>query len=383
MGKWPGKYVIGLTGNIATGKSVVRRMLEHLGAYGIDADQLAHRAIAKGAPGYQPTIETFGKWILGADGQIDRSKLGKMTFNDPSAMADLEKIIHPLVEGAVDMIVKRSSQRVIVIEAIKLLESNLAKSCDAIWVSYAFPEQQLTRLLQQRHMDETEAKQRIAVQTPQEDKIASATVIIKNIASFDDTWRQVVAAWKKYIPRTATAPLPPTVPVTTVAVPQGEISVMRGRPNHCKEIADLFNRLGADGRKYTEEDIMAVFGEKAFMLLSLGDSVVGMIGWQVENLISRTTEVLLDPTIPQDKALPLLIKEMETASKDLQCEASLVFIKPELAKQEELWRNLGYERRTPQTLGVLAWQEAAIESMPPSTALLFKQLRVDRVLRPI
>lgn len=383
MSKWPGKYVIGLTGNIGTGKSVVRRMLEHLGAYGIDADQLAHRAIAKGAPGYQPAIETFGKWILGPDGQIDRSKLGKMTFNDPSAMADLEKIIHPLVESAVDMIAKRSSQRVLVIEAIKLLESNLAKSCDSVWVSYAFPEQQLTRLLQQRHMDEAEARQRIAAQSPQEDKISSATVVIKNIASFDDTWRQVVSAWKKYIPRTATAPLPPTVPATTVSVPQGEISVMRGRPTHCKEIANLFNRLGSDGRKYTEEDIMAAFGEKAFLLLSLGEAIVGMVGWQVENLISRTTEVLLDPAIPQDKALPLLIKEMENASKDLQCEASLVFIKPELAKQEALWHNLGYERRTPQTLGVLAWQEAAIESMPPSTALLFKQLRIDRVLRPI
>ncbi len=65
MSKSSGKYIIGLTGNIATGKSVVRRMLEHLGAYTIDADSLAHRAIAKGAPGYQPVVDLFGKWILG------------------------------------------------------------------------------------------------------------------------------------------------------------------------------------------------------------------------------------------------------------------------------------------------------------------------------
>ena len=63
MSAWPGKYIIGLTGNIATGKSVVRKMLEHLGAYGIDADALGHRAIAKGAPGYRPVVELFGKWI--------------------------------------------------------------------------------------------------------------------------------------------------------------------------------------------------------------------------------------------------------------------------------------------------------------------------------
>ena len=67
----PGKTIIGLTGNIATGKSVVRRMLEHLGAYTVDADALAHRVISKGAPGYQPVLDKFGSWLLDKDGQID------------------------------------------------------------------------------------------------------------------------------------------------------------------------------------------------------------------------------------------------------------------------------------------------------------------------
>jgi dephospho-CoA kinase len=94
MSAWPGKYVIGLTGNIATGKSVVRKMLEHLGAYGIDADALGHRAMAKGAPGYKPIVKTFGEWILGPDGQINRSRLGKIVFSDPEALAALESILH-------------------------------------------------------------------------------------------------------------------------------------------------------------------------------------------------------------------------------------------------------------------------------------------------
>ena len=111
--KWPEKYVIGLTGNVATGKSVVRKMLEHLGAYGIDADGLSHRATAKGAPGYQPTIDAFGKWILNADGEVDRTKLGKLAFNDSEAMARLEDIVHPLVRQAIDVMVNRSSQRVL------------------------------------------------------------------------------------------------------------------------------------------------------------------------------------------------------------------------------------------------------------------------------
>ena len=72
MGRWKDKYVIGLTGNIATGKSLVRRMLEHLGAYTIDADGLAHQAMAPGAPAYKPVVLTFGQWILDADKRIDR-----------------------------------------------------------------------------------------------------------------------------------------------------------------------------------------------------------------------------------------------------------------------------------------------------------------------
>jgi len=104
VSKWRGKYVIGLTGNIATGKSVVRKMLEHLGAYGIDADALSHRATAKGAPGYQPVVDAFGKWILEPSGQIDREKLGRLVFSNPDALRQLENIVHPLVQQAVDLI---------------------------------------------------------------------------------------------------------------------------------------------------------------------------------------------------------------------------------------------------------------------------------------
>jgi dephospho-CoA kinase len=77
-----------------------------------------------------------------------------------------------------------------------------------------------------------------------------------------------------------------------------------------------------------------------------------------------------------------LIEEMERSSKNLQCEASLVFSPAEISN-EAFWKRLGYEKRTPQSLGVTAWQEAASESMRPGTTLFFKQLRVDRVLRPI
>jgi dephospho-CoA kinase len=382
VSKWPGKYVIGLTGNIGTGKSVVRRMLEHLGGYGIDADMLGHRAITRGAPGYQPLLATFGRYILGADNEINRVRLGKIVFNDPDALALLEKIVHPLVEQAIDVMVQRATQPVVVVEAIKLYEANLSRNCDAVWVTYAPPEVQLARLVQQRKMNEVDARQRIAGQSPQEKKMAQAHVVIKNTGSYEDTWKQVSAAWQKNVPASSQSEAP-TTPLARVRVPQGEMTVQRGRPRHSNEIAELINRLRRPAVPLKKDDVMAAFGEKAFMLLQVGASNMGVIGWQVENLVARTTDIVIDPSVPLTQALPALIVEMEKASKDLQCEASLVFAPPDLAKQDGLWRSLGYDRRSAENLGVLAWMEAALDSALPNTVLYFKQLRTDRILRPI
>jgi dephospho-CoA kinase len=381
VSKWAGKYVIGLTGNIGTGKSVVRRMLEHLGAYGIDADALAHRAIARGAPGYQPVVEMFGRWVLAPDGQINRSRLGKVVFSDPQALTELEKIVHPLVSQAIDLMVRRASQPVIVIEAIKLLESGIADRCDSVWAAYAPLEVQLSRLMKNRQMSEPEARQRIEAQPPQEQKLRAAKVVIKNAGSFEDTWRQVQLNWQKLIPQSDVRTAPLEIKKETAL--QGEMIVVRARPRQSAEIAELMNRLNKDGQKLRAEDVMAAFGEKAFLLLQVGKTLAGWIGWQVENLVARTTDIKVDPALPLDKAIPALITEMERASKDLQCEASLVFVQKPLAQLEPMWHSLGYELRTPQTLGIQAWQEAAQESMPSDTSLLFKQLRKDRILRPI
>ncbi len=206
VSSWTGKYVIGLTGNIATGKSVVCKMLDHLGAYTIDADALSHRAISKGAPGYQKVINTFGKWILDGNGEIDRVLLGRHVFNDPEDLRQLEGIIHPLVEHAMDLMIWRASQRVIVIEAIKLLEGGLVGACDTIWVTCAPESVQKARLMQKRNMTEQDALQRIHAQSPQEVKTAAANVVIQNDGSLEDTWKQVVAAWKNVPPVPDTKP---------------------------------------------------------------------------------------------------------------------------------------------------------------------------------
>lgn len=379
MSAWQGKFVIGLTGNIATGKSVVRKMVEHLGAYGIDADALGHRAIARGAPGYQAVVEQFGKWILSPDGQVDRSKLGLVVFSDPSAMAKLEAIIHPLVLQAVDILVRHSQQMVIVLEAIKLIESGLKDRCDSTWVVYAPEESQIARLVQKRGMNDISARQRIAAQSPQQSKIDIADIIIRNDKSFDDTWQQVFTAWLKVVPQTE-ANLTETEQVKTVA---GQMSVQRARPKQAMEMAEFINKLDNNQRTIRSDDIIAWLGEKAFLLLKRQDKLVGIIGWQVENLIARVDDIYWDPEIPFSEIIQPLMEEMETASRNLQCEIALLFISPDLAMQTQVWSSLGYKEGNIESLNTRAWQEAAKESMPDGCNLYYKILRKDRVLRPV
>lgn len=377
MSNWPGKFVIGLTGNIATGKSVVRRMLEHLGAYTVDADALVHRAIARGAPGYRPVIENFGKWLVGRDGEIDRKKLGNLVFSDAEALAELEAIVHPLVFQATDILIRRATQRVVVVEAIKLLEGRLRGACDNIWVTTAPEVVQVERLVRKRGLTREQALERIRIQSAQSEKVAAAHVVIKNTGSYEDLWKQVSAAWKKVIPAAATTVVPAQQTIS------GSFSVQRGRPRDSEAIARLITHLSRGKRKVGSDDVMADFGDKAFMLLKMDGNPVGIAGWQVENLVARTTDLYLEDGIEPTTAFQTLIREVERASSDLQCEASLLFPEGNLSKQDAVWKSLGYERRTPEALGVQAWQDAALESMPANSALYFKQLRQDRVLRPI
>jgi dephospho-CoA kinase len=381
VSNWPGKFVIGLTGNIATGKSVVRRMLEHLGAYTIDADALTHRAYARGAPGYQQVVDNFGKWLVNKDGEIDRSKLGNLVFNNPDAMSQLESIVHPLVRQATEILIKRSIQPVIVIEAIKLLEGDLRKVCDSIWVTNAPEDIQVERLMRKRGMSREQAIERISMQSAQSAKVAVANIVITNTGSYDALWKQVSAAWKEIIPDANVAE--PVTEKQPVAQSSGQYLVKRGKPKNSTAIAELITRLSKGTRRMTAENVMEEFGEKAYMLLELDQKIVGLAGWQVENLVTRTTDIFFEEHVNLQKALEVLINEVERASGELQSEASLIFPMSELAAQEQLWKQLGYEKRTPETLGVQAWQDSAAEAGSTGSTLLFKQLRQDRVLRPI
>ncbi len=189
------KYLIGLTGNIATGKSTVAQMLEDLGATVIDADALVHDLQRQGTPVYRDIVAAFGPGILDRSGEIDRKALGAIVFADPVQLRTLESIVHPAVLIESLHRIAEAPTPVVVYEAIKLIEAGRTEMCDALWVVTARAEVQLRRLMRDRHMSEADARQRIEAQPPQSEKIKQATVVIDNSRSLEETRRQVTAAF--------------------------------------------------------------------------------------------------------------------------------------------------------------------------------------------
>ena len=183
-------FIIGITGNIATGKSVIRRMLENAGAFTMDTDFLAHRMLYPGGPAYPSVVDAFGPQILTDDHKISNKKLGEIVFNDPQRLKQLESLIHPPVINAILARIKATRRPLVAVEAIKLLEAGLGTYCDSIWVSHASFDHQVARLLESRGLTEEEAQARITAQTAQSLKLNQADVIINTETSFKDTWRR-------------------------------------------------------------------------------------------------------------------------------------------------------------------------------------------------
>jgi len=189
--------LIGLTGNIGTGKSTVARMLAELGAETIDADQVAHEVMRAGASAHAAIVATFGPEVLSSNGEIDRSRLGALVFADPAALARLEAIVHPATLEAVAARVAAAAADVVVIEAIKLIEAGMAAGYDSVWVTTCRPEQQIQRIMEGRGLSRAEAEQRVRAQPPQEKKIAHADVVIDTSGALEWTREQVQVAWER------------------------------------------------------------------------------------------------------------------------------------------------------------------------------------------
>jgi dephospho-CoA kinase len=157
---------IGLTGPIGCGKSTVAEWLAELGAATIDADEVAREVTATGLPATAAVLARFGEGIRLPDGGLDRPALARIVFSDPSALADLEAIVHPAVRARIVaeiVAAEADGSPAVVIEAIKLIEGGLAAVCDEVWLVTCEPAEQRSRLLS-RGISEDDAERRIAVQ---------------------------------------------------------------------------------------------------------------------------------------------------------------------------------------------------------------------------
>jgi dephospho-CoA kinase len=188
-------FLVGLTGNIATGKSAAARMLSGMGACVIDADQVAHEVMQPGCPAFGPVVEAFGPEILAADGTIDRARLGAIVFRDPAALQRLEAAVHPATIAAVSRRIAAAQEPVVVVEAIKLIEAGMHRAYDALWVVTAPRSVQIERLVAMRGLSEKEAVLRVDAQPPQAEKAALADVVLVNDGNLDDLLHKVEAAW--------------------------------------------------------------------------------------------------------------------------------------------------------------------------------------------
>lgn len=190
-------YRIGLTGNIACGKSTVVQELQRLGAAVLDADAVAHEVMRAGTAVHAAVVAAFGPGIQTPDGEIDRRALGAIVFADPEALARLEAIVHPAVVAYAEEWLAGVTAEVAVIDAIKLIEAGIANRCDAVWVVTCPPEERARRLQRYRGLAEEEAWVRIRAQPPQEEKVARADVVIDNGGPISRMRAQVRAAYRR------------------------------------------------------------------------------------------------------------------------------------------------------------------------------------------
>jgi dephospho-CoA kinase len=186
----------GLTGGIASGKTAVAAMLREMGFHVLDADRVAHQLMEPGQPAYDEVAREFGRQILDPDGRVNRTKLGAIVFSDRAGLDKLNAILHPGVAEAIrqkfDEWERSGVRDVAFVEAALIVEAGLHRQLDGLIVVWCKTEQQIERL-RDRGMSEAEARRRVALQMPNEEKLLYATEKIDCSGSLGDTLRQVQA----------------------------------------------------------------------------------------------------------------------------------------------------------------------------------------------
>jgi dephospho-CoA kinase len=192
--------VIGLTGGIGSGKSTVSQYLKELGAVIIDADKVGHEAFQPATEAWREVVATFGRDILTPNGEIDRKKLGAIVFDNPPALTQLNRIMHPkmrdMMKAQIDEY-RRRGVAAVVLEAAILIEANWAPLVDEVWVTTAPESAVLERLKKQRGLAEEQTLSRIRSQLSNGERLKHADVVITNEGNLEEVKARVKELWVK------------------------------------------------------------------------------------------------------------------------------------------------------------------------------------------
>ncbi len=354
--RWPNKIIIGLTGNIGTGKSAIMREAARRGALTIDADQVVHQILDQEEAIQDKITDAFGDAVVLPNGRINRAALGNIVFKDPQALQKLETVVHPLVRPKINEIIANTSASIVIIEAIKLLEGDLVEECDQVWVANCGKYLQLQRLIISRGMDEDHAFERIMAQPPQAEKVARADVVIDTTGPLTSTSQQVHEAWSKLSltdsissaqPVTAPAPAPvekpappePTPPPAEVekeaSQPVAEtadvdlealdIIVRRARPSDIPSIMLLIHKA-TDGRvKPKRAEILMSLSERGYLIGQNDGTVSAVVGWYTDKGFAAVEQMYIYPPESMQTTGAAVLQEIVKSANNLMCEAIFGF----------------------------------------------------------
>jgi len=463
-----GKLIVGITGNIATGKSAIMRLAQEFGALVIDADKIVH-SLMDTDPNMQAAIAVaFGAGIRLPDGRINRKVLGKLVFNDPAALHDLEQMTHPSVRIAVAKQVQETDKDIIFIEAIKLIEGPMVSMCHQIWVTRCHKQRQLERLIICRGMDPETATHRIEAQPPQEEKVARADVVIDTSGYMRDTETQFNLYWHR-LPAPADVPpveihipldsgltspvqgaskeeaaLAATAPQEKKGAPTGSIGmslsrpipkslkkrlgktmakstaedtavatgmvastgteetavtptpsppakmsasantaeVRRARPSDIPSVMLLIHKATDGAVKLKRADLLMSLGERSYFIGQTGTDIKAVVGWNIENLVCRVTELYFHPKEAIEELGTAVFDSIEASADEHICEVIVIFLPADAPDAlTQLITGRGYAvadlNKLPAT-----WSAAIRESQPANSTFVIKVLR-ERVTHPM
>jgi dephospho-CoA kinase len=417
-------YLIGLIGQIGSGKSTVRKMLEQLGAYSIDADMLARVVVRRGTLTWSSIVDAFGVEILRFDGNIDRGKLATRVFAHPPALEQLEALVHPAVRALTKDLLLANQKSIVVVEAIKLIEAGMHKWCDAVWAIDCKTEAQIERLKRTRKMSEQDARARLALQGSFAEHLRLANVVIDNSGDKAATRAQVEKAWKNIrvetardkrewllgLPRAEPAPLveepAPTIPPPVETVPdwakdqpvvqvgtapatipdwaksRAEIQVRRSRRNDLEALAVALAKKEKRDAPFSREETIRRFGERGYRIALMENRIVALVAWEAENLVATVREIWTESAEIAELALPRIFELVENEARELLCEVIVLLIPHDAPVDIAVQAHVaGYEIQDFDSLHKL-WRQAIQERMQTGDQLWSKTLRTEMITKP-